>query len=114
MKLGQLHRNGEVHALRWAIPFLGIGQAVCHTRGLRVIGAWEVTRENNPGDYITCNRCRRKLNMMPLVKGPLPVSEPTTFEEAVHEGRLAGTLPKPSNDFPGYTPSILFAEPKEE
>ena len=114
MKLGQVHRYGEWHALRggfgwWLIGLLGFGRPVCHMRGRHTIGVFAGGEE-----LATCSWCRQKLGLMTYRKGTPPPGEPATFEGAVHEGLLAGTLPKPSNDFPGYTPSILFAEPKEE
>ena len=113
MKLAQLHRYGEVHALRggwWFLaPFFERGRAICHTKGRRLYSLFD-----NGAEAVTCNWCRQKLGLMTYRKGTPPRGEPATFEGAVHEGLLAGTLPKPSNDFPGYTPSILFDEPKEE
>jgi len=115
MKLGQIHRYGEVHALRggwWLLArFFEYGRAICHTKGRRLY-----RRFDNGAEAVTCNWCRQKLGLMTYRKGTPPPGEPVpvTFEGAVHEGLLAGTLPKPSNDFPGYTPRILFAEPKVE
>jgi hypothetical protein len=115
MKLAQLHRYGEVHALRggwWLLaPFFDCGRAICHTKGRRLYSLFD-----NGAEAVTCNWCRQKLGLVTYHKGPKPIPPPdeplpATFEEAVHEGLLAGTLPKSSNDFPGYTPSILFAEP---
>jgi len=118
MKLGQIHRYGEVHALRggwWLLArFFEYGRAICHTKGRRLY-----RRFDNGAEAVTCNWCRQKLGLVTYRKGPKAIPPPgeplpVTFEGAVHEGLLAGTLPKPSNDFPGYTPRILFAEPKVE
>ena len=116
MNIGQLHRYGEWHALRgglgwWLIGFLGFGRPVCHMRGRHTIGVFAGAEES-----ATCSWCRQKLGLVTYRKGPKAIPPPgeplpVTFESAVHEGLLAGTLPKSSNDFPGYTPSILFDKP---
>jgi len=95
MKLAQLHRYGEVHALRggwWLLaPFFDCGRAICHTKGRRLYSLFD-----NGSEAVTCNWCRQKLGLVTYRKGPK-------------------AIPPPGEPLPGYEPetsraSILFAE----
>jgi hypothetical protein len=81
MKLGQLHRYGEVHALRggwWALArFFERGRAICHTKGRSLY-----RRFDNGSEAVTCNWCRQKLGLVTFRKGTPPPGEPLPGYEA--------------------------------
>ena len=105
MKLGQVHRYGEWHALRggfgwWLIGLLGFGRPVCHMRGRHTIGVFAGGEES-----ATCSWCRQKLGLMTYRKGTPPPGEPVAVVKFDHPVGLDPEIT------PANLPSILFAEP---